>query len=349
MSQPEGSQASDASGQTHTSLGSAPADPVALDAGQQGEIFEDVDVNADAPVEEVLDAASVKTLALKALARLSFRARPLHNVLPAHRERFYEVLQPAFRPKPGDTSLEKEAGKNLKIVTKTAAEARGYHQPSKHRLGDGTVWRNVEFCVPPAAARLPLSDNATQNDRQDHEDWELLKTVLLPQFVENPNWSHETVVRWVDEKSGKASKLKRAVGKIPYPPIVAITHPSKPTGPAPLDTSHAGTVKCVINDSFSDDISARVSGAQSLIVTGTHIPPLGAILPAGMERADDIPAGPWSRTLTFSHILLSHPPPTLSEVYNLPCITVHIAKEGRASSLKRTADGFTKITEFLTS
>ena len=157
MSQPEGSQASDASGQTHTSLGSAPADPVALDAGQQGEIFEDVEVNADAPVEEVIDAASVKTLALKALARLSFRARPLHNVLPAHRERFYEVLQPAFRPKPGDTSLEKEAGKHLEIVTKTAAEARGYHQPSKHRLGDGTVWRNVEFCVPPAAARLPLS------------------------------------------------------------------------------------------------------------------------------------------------------------------------------------------------
>ena len=121
-----------------------------------------------------------------------------------------------------------------------------------------------------------------------------------------------------------------------------------PIAPVLLPAScDSGEIRCVINDIFSDCITTRVSGTHVLIISGTHMPPGGAVLPEGYERSDDIPKGKWTRTLSFTQVLLSDAPPELSQAFGLPVVTVRLVKQGiLGNPLKRKADEITRLTNW---
>lgn len=278
--------------------------------------YSDHDVDANAPPEEEVDAQSLKGQALRALGRLCFEHCPMEYIYPQDRRMLLQKLLPLqYQPDKNDTVMERTVVAKLNITAMTAAECRGLSSPSRHRITGGMVWRHVQIRVPPPACRLPLPSDASDELKEQHADWTILSSLLNSPHDVEVGWSHKLVKQWVREE-GKDPKTKQQQkrGLIAFPPIAVISQAPTPTT--------AGLIRCVINDAFSDDITATVVGSRSLVIRGEHSPPGGAVLPEGVTRSDDIPRGPWSRTFPFTFALATAEKPRLAEYDNLACIEV---------------------------
>ena len=147
------------------------------------------------------------------------------------------------------------------------AQARGRNDPSGHGIGTGMVWRHMQFASAPAEVRMRVVETDTPAVHDRKEMFKFLQTVMVEPYATTMLWTHETVKDWtkrackLDEPDAKKHRL------IQYPPILIVVEPTQ--------CARAGTVRFLINDTFSDDITASILDADTVCLEGVHTPPGG--------------------------------------------------------------------------
>ena len=113
--------------------------------------------------------------------------------------------------------------------------------------------------------------------------FKLLQTEMVEPYATTMLWTHKMVKDWTKRacKSNEPGAKKQRL--IQYPPMLIVVEPTQ--------SARAGTVRFLINNTFSDDITASILDANTVCIKGVHTPPGGNN--NGLRREDDIPRGPW--------------------------------------------------------
>ena len=115
----------------------------------------------------------------------------------------------------------------------------------------------------------------------------LLQSVLVEPYASTMMWTHQPVKVWA-QKAGKSDQLDaKKQYLIQYSPIVIVVEPTQGERPE--------KVGFLINDTFSDGITAFLVDANTVCKEGVHTS-LGGNN-SGLQREGDIPRGPWKHTL----------------------------------------------------
>ena len=154
--------------------------------------------------------------------------------------------------------MERLVNKKFALQELAAAQARDRNYPSRHRTRTSMVWRHMQFMPPPAEVRMPVAetDKPVVHDRK--EMFKLLHTALVAPYATTMLWTHEMVKDWTkrayksDEPDAKNHRL------IQYPPILIVVEPTQ--------GARVGTVRFLINDTFSDGITASILGANTVCI-----------------------------------------------------------------------------------
>ena len=107
----------------------------------------------------------------------------------------------------------------------------------------------------------------------------LLQSLLLEPYAANILWTHEMVKRWSENEKDAREPAAKKPRLIQYPPIVLFVEPGKESRPS--------QVRMLVNDTFSDSITATIVHANTVSLVGVHTP--AGAYNNGMRPEDDIP------------------------------------------------------------
>ena len=183
--------------------------------------------------------------------------------------------------------MERLVNKKFAMQELTAAQAQGRNDPSRHRIGTGMVWRHMQFTPQPAEVRMPVAETDAPAVQDRKEMFKLLQTAMVEPYATTMLSTHEMAKDWTKRACKSDEPDAKKQGLIQYPPMLIVVEPTQ--------GARAGTVRFLINDTFSDDIPASILDANTVCIEGMHTP-LGGNK-SGLQREDDIPRSPWKREL----------------------------------------------------
>ena len=254
------------------------------------------------------------------------RATFLHTILPSH-----------YWPGKYDTTMERLVNRNITMQELTEAQAQGRNDPSRHPIGTGMVWRHMQFMPPQAEVRMPVAETDTPAIQDRKEIFKLLPAIIVEPYVTTMLWTHEMVKGWTkractsDEPDAKKQRL------IQYPPILIVVELAQ--------GARAGTVRFLINNTFSVHITASILDANTVFREGVHTPPGGNN--SGLRREDDIPRGPWKHMLCLKEQVDTSIAPLPEDCNGLGGISMSFAPQGLNNAPVPLAKSQTRIANWL--
>ena len=150
-------------------------------------------------------------------------------------------------------------------------------------------------------------------------------------------WTHQLVKDWT-QKAGKSDEPHVKKQRLIHcPPILIVVEPAQGERP--------GKVRFLINDTFSDNITASIGDANTVCIEGVHTPLAGNN--SGLRREDDIPRGAWKRTLRVKEQMDASVPPVPQDCNGLGGIFVSLAGQGLKNDLVPLARSQMRIANWL--
>ena len=199
------------------------------------------------------------------------------------------------------------------------------------------VWRLMQLTTPPADVRMPVAETDTRAEQDKKGMFKLLQTVMVEPYATTMMWTHEMVKSWTKGACKLDEPDAQKQRPIQYPPILIVVEPTQ--------GARAGTVRFLINDTFSDDITASILDANTVYIEGVHTPPGGNS--GGLRREYDIPGGPWKRILCLMQQLDTSVAPLPEDCNGLGGICMFHAPEGLKNAPVPLAKSQTRIATWL--